>query len=1033
MGRCGWFGMVTLALALACGGGGGGSPAPSAPPAPTPQAPAITGFQPSDGPAGTQVTITGTAFTGTLAVTFNGTPAPGFTVASDTRITVAVPSGATSGMVSLTTPGGTATSATGFTVSASAASGALLYPGGQILPASTTSPRSFKVGGAASAWTAVSNTADWLAVTSGSSGTGAGVVGYQAAPNPGTSPRTGTITAAGQTFTVWQDGTQARVHPRLWVNPLETAKLRSWATSANPAYQLGMLPLLDQATTDYDQQFFPGGVQNATWPDPGDAQGYVGLMTEQYAFVFAFHALIDPDPAARIRHAQRARDLIMVPMNLAALGPLADAPFRDPAFPIYNRAGLSSELWPLIVDWIYGATDATGAPILTAQDKATLRTVFLSWAEACLKASTTGGDHPEPIGTLNDPKLLPPFSPLDPTNALSLPPSAYRMAANNYYLAHSRLLTLMALVLDPADDPVLTPGTPAATLGNTLGSYLADATGAWLYQEYAMYGEPDAVRSAYGLPPASSVGLASGGLPPEGLLYGISYGSMFGQLLALKTAGLDDAALGGPQMALITTPAWGRFVPGLLSSLVPQAQVPPDATYLGPLFQMFSYGDLEEFYITNDFSYPIGLLGLLDQQNGDLSRLPAERWFMTNALMGGAGALWERVSNPWTWGVQDGMIYYMMLDPAAAAPADPRPGYATTFYDAPLGRVVAHTDWTDQASIFAYLANWQSINHQDADAGQFEFYRKGEWLTKEASNYSQTEAGQASLWHNTLSLQNWCSAGTPPGLDWAAAFWQYGSQWPLGMSAGDPVTVVSSGAGYTYAQSDLTALYNLPDYWTPANGAMDVQEASRSILWIQPDTVVVYDRATTQHPGLFKQFNLNFITQPAVSGNLLTATSAGGQNLYVQTLLPAAPAFTWVPVDATLALALEEPTTGHIVIQDPTLPSDARFLNVLQGADAGVAPLAAQAFKDATGEAFDGVVAGRVAVLFPIVRGTVPATLTWTVPATVQGTVLTGLTAGGGYDVRSSAGAGDLTFTLISGSASTADAGGVLVLGALVP
>jgi hypothetical protein len=52
-------------------------------------------------------------------------------------------------------------------------------------------------------WTAVSNDA-WITVTSGASGSGNGTVGYTVAANSVTSPRTGTITVAGQTFTVNQ-------------------------------------------------------------------------------------------------------------------------------------------------------------------------------------------------------------------------------------------------------------------------------------------------------------------------------------------------------------------------------------------------------------------------------------------------------------------------------------------------------------------------------------------------------------------------------------------------------------------------------------------------------------------------------------------------------------------------------------------------------------------------------------------------------------------------------------------------------------
>lgn len=71
-------------------------------------APAITGFTPDTAIAGNQVTITGTHFTGTTAITFGGIPAESFIVDSDTRITVVMRT-AESGEVSVTTPGGTAT------------------------------------------------------------------------------------------------------------------------------------------------------------------------------------------------------------------------------------------------------------------------------------------------------------------------------------------------------------------------------------------------------------------------------------------------------------------------------------------------------------------------------------------------------------------------------------------------------------------------------------------------------------------------------------------------------------------------------------------------------------------------------------------------------------------------------------------------------------------------------------------------------------------------------------------------------------
>jgi uncharacterized repeat protein (TIGR03803 family) len=78
--------------------------------------PVITGFTPPSGLVGTQVTINGVSLTQTGKVTFGGVNATAFTVNSDTQVTATVPKGARTGRIAITTPGGTATSATSFTV-----------------------------------------------------------------------------------------------------------------------------------------------------------------------------------------------------------------------------------------------------------------------------------------------------------------------------------------------------------------------------------------------------------------------------------------------------------------------------------------------------------------------------------------------------------------------------------------------------------------------------------------------------------------------------------------------------------------------------------------------------------------------------------------------------------------------------------------------------------------------------------------------------------------------------------------------------
>jgi hypothetical protein len=77
--------------------------------------PKIKRFNPTSGPVGTLVSIIGTAFTGATKVQFNGVDAA-FTVDSYKKITATVPPGATTGYITVVTPGGKGKSKTVFTV-----------------------------------------------------------------------------------------------------------------------------------------------------------------------------------------------------------------------------------------------------------------------------------------------------------------------------------------------------------------------------------------------------------------------------------------------------------------------------------------------------------------------------------------------------------------------------------------------------------------------------------------------------------------------------------------------------------------------------------------------------------------------------------------------------------------------------------------------------------------------------------------------------------------------------------------------------
>src|SRR5215203_4276398 len=312
-----------------------------------------------------------------------------------------------------------------------------------------------------------------------------------------------------------------------------------------------MASLIERMTADMDTGTVPG-------QDDG-LDTYQFYPTESYAEFFAFLSLVDPDEAARADYAERARTLLMYAINEAAKGPAAGEPFRDPEFvvPFSNRLRWFGESWALTVDWIY--------PSLTDEDKATIREVFLRWSEEIV---TQGYNHPDPIGVTNDPVLF--------ANR-----AAFRWSGNNYFTSHLRNIGLMALALDPEDDP-----------GGELDAYLETAIGAHLYMT------DELLRTD-----------SAGGLAPEGFEYSpqtLAYVTQF--LLALHTAGQDDPEKWGPQVLLENNPFWDNVIPAYLHSLSPQTTVLPGAEDYGEVHQPAWYGD-GEVYVAPDMIALLGSMG----------------------------------------------------------------------------------------------------------------------------------------------------------------------------------------------------------------------------------------------------------------------------------------------------------------------------------------------------------------------------------------------------------------------------------------
>ncbi|KAG2497055.1 hypothetical protein HYH03_005053 [Edaphochlamys debaryana] len=907
----------------------------------------------------------------------------------------------------------------------------------------------------------------------------------------------------------YMNATQGRMpfpvasHPRLMVTAADLPALRAQASASNPMWQQGLAPALAtawQRTSASWSWSFAGGAGRPVqgWRDTG-GDSWEGDHTEAYAEMLAFGSLLLNNRT----YALRAKDMLMWMINLAKAGHDSgntSAPFASPFFATFNRASHYGHAFGLLYDWLQ-----YWPSLLSPADKAAIRAVFLSWADN----NVNGYMAPRPVGVLNSASLLGSGK-------------GFRNIANNYASAHGRQLAYYALSFDPADDVPSDPWLPESALGNTVRSYVYDVTGAWLYQKYACMETPANVAAKLQVN-ASTPGLGEcghGGLPPEGFLYGTSLAYVHQTLQALHTAGWATPALAGPQIALLNSTVWGRWRDGFLHSLTPDFKYGTGSNaYMGQYIQMFSYGDLLRLYINPPDTHPWLEVGWWARKTGNAQLLQDAQWMMVQTINGGAPQFWQRVSNPWPncYSLMS-MMHYLVFNATDAQNItrfqDPRPSLpSTTFVDPALNRVISRDTWRPNATVFTFKASWEGINHQLADAGSFELYRAGEWLTNSFNGYAANSVdvvGCSSVLLNTLSIQN---SPTNTSLSMSQSMqadeqampqamqsdeqampqsmqsdeqampqsmqsdeqampqsmqsdeqvlFPLGSQAAMGYGhGGDPAPSAistwtsssNSARKHVAVTSDFTGLYNRPNFWNPGSAAIDVLQAVRSIVWIDLDFVVVYDRATTGRTGKFKRFNLNTVQQPRLAAGtgpgttkpavLAARSPATGTALTLTSLLPPPDVanVTVGPPPPWTDWAELEPTRWLTQIEDKTRPKDARFLTVLQATGNGTSALAARLVSGSLGAgsangSYVGACFGSYVVMFRRdVRGTQPATAAAYVlpsgaPTAHAIHLLTGLAPGKPFTLTRSAG-GSMTLAQQAATgaagevAATSDASGV--------
>jgi hypothetical protein len=445
------------------------------------------------------------------------------------------------------------------------------------------------------------------------------------------------------------------------------------------------------------------------------------------------------------------------------------------------------------------------------------------------------------------------------------------------------------------------------------------------------------------------------------------------------------------------------------------APVPDNSVdYIGPFYTFASYGDSEIFAPygapQQDPIRMLASIGIIAADRGDTELASQTRWIERNMPPGGAAHLALRTSSDYAtlWPI----LYFLLLDPQADGGKDPRPSMPPDYWSDGLNLGLSRTGWGAGDSYFSYQLIYPNLDHRHSDDNHFSLFRKGEWLTMETAGYS--DAFVTAPMHNNVSVQNDAPSGNDPWVQSAA---QTGSAYVYAADGDGQVLAHSATSEYFYALGDSTAQHN-----TSHTGSTGVTHLSRSIVWLKPDHVVTYDRVETKNPG-FKRVYLQTPLPPSINGSSARASTKGGQRLFFTSLLPQGAQLSADPT--TQHTASGQPMLGRLHVDAPQTPVTARFLGVVQGADAGASADPATVVQSSAGTKFAGAVVKKVAVMFPVDVGSF-SSVTFTAPPGTTRFLVTGLTPGAKYAVQTSSTNAGVDVTIGPGSDKTADEGGVL-------
>ena len=174
-------------------------------------------------------------------------------------------------------------------------------------------------------------------------------------------------------------------------------------------------------------------------------------------------------------------------------------------------------------------------------------------------------------------------------------------------------------------------------------------------------------------------------------------------------------------------------------------------------------------------------------------------------------------------------------------PATQLAGLGTAYYAPGIGELYARSGWDKHATWVNLIAGPYTQSHAHQDQGSILVYKDG-WLAYDAVIDSHSGLPQETTAHSVVRIVD-------------------GSGKTVAQKTGTESKLVAlhRGTGFLYAAADVTAAYGKQSM---------ISKVQREMVFLQPDTVVVYDRVTTQ--GGSQVFQLVSPASPQIAGNVAT-------------------------------------------------------------------------------------------------------------------------------------------------------------------